>query len=378
MTCYYPLRGWVSKKPNPSGKYSITFNRSEAQLDAETSVSCGQCIGCRLERSRIWALRCKHEASLHPHNSFITLTYDDDNLPSDGSLVKKDFTQFMKNLRKRLVPKNPYSPRTPKGLKATDPKAFPNQELFDEWQFKNGIRFYMCGEYGLDQILADQGIEKIGRPHYHAILFNFNPINQAEQIYSREEFMHDIPDIKKSDNKYGKFRKVEKTALGSPQWESSEIHFAWGKGRTRVSHFNMDAAAYVARYITKKQTSGVTPEQELEFVEHYSKYEPETGTVVMVEPEYNNGSRNPGIAKNWFKAYKNDLRKGFLYVNGHKTLIPKYYESLMEQDMDLSADLSNVKELRRIHLAQREEYCDEQLRTSEKIKLKQIRNLKRD
>lgn len=98
----------------------------------EVKLPCGQCIGCRLERSRQWAIRCVHEASLHKENCFITLTYDEEHIPKDHSLNKRDFTLFMKKLRKKYGSK---------------------------------IRFFMCGEYG-DQLL---------RPHYHACLFNFRP-----------------------------------------------------------------------------------------------------------------------------------------------------------------------------------------------------------
>lgn len=95
-------------------------------------VPCGQCIGCRLERSRQWAIRLTHEASLWPQNCFITLTYSPEHIPKDKSLNKKHFQDFMKRLRKKYC--------------------------------KDGkkIRFFHCGEYG----------EKYGRPHYHAILFN--------------------------------------------------------------------------------------------------------------------------------------------------------------------------------------------------------------
>jgi hypothetical protein len=91
-------------------------------------VPCGQCVGCRLERSRQWAMRCMHEASLYESNSFVTFTYDDSNIPSGGSLYYRDYQLFMKRLRKKLD--------TP-------------------------IRFYMCGEYG----------SLTARPHYHSILF---------------------------------------------------------------------------------------------------------------------------------------------------------------------------------------------------------------
>lgn len=92
-------------------------------------VPCGQCIGCRLERSRQWAVRCQHEAALWEDNCFITLTYRPEDLPEDLSVNVRHFQLFMKRLRRSVDHK---------------------------------IRFFHCGEYG----------EKNGRPHYHAILFN--------------------------------------------------------------------------------------------------------------------------------------------------------------------------------------------------------------
>jgi hypothetical protein len=135
MTCYHPLQAWYSKEINPSGKRSLVFNPKKAhQPDAPLEIACGQCIGCRLERSRQWAIRCTHEASLYEDNCFITLTFDDDNLykrDNPWSLDVRDFQLFMKRLRK---------------------------------QYGDGIRFYHCGEYG----------DLYKRPHYHACLFNFD------------------------------------------------------------------------------------------------------------------------------------------------------------------------------------------------------------
>lgn len=131
MPCYSPLTGYYSRYLNPTGKRSIVFNIREAQDDNPVPLPCGQCIGCRLERSRQWAIRCVHEASLYLHNSFITLTYDQQNLPEDKSLNKTHFQLFMKRLRKKYGP---------------------------------NIRYFHCGEYG----------EKFSRPHYHACLFNFD------------------------------------------------------------------------------------------------------------------------------------------------------------------------------------------------------------
>lgn len=129
--CLDPLKGWRSSSLTKNGKRGITFKFSEAYNDLPIKVPCGQCIECRLEKSRQWAMRCVHEAQMHEYNSFITLTYNDENLPTNGSLQKHHFQKFMKRLRKKL--------------------AIP-------------IRFFHCGEYG----------DMLSRPHYHACIFGYD------------------------------------------------------------------------------------------------------------------------------------------------------------------------------------------------------------
>jgi len=131
MTCYSPLHAYKGKSNNAE-KIKIVFRRPSSWRGQRLDLPCGQCVGCRLERSRQWAVRCVHEASLYSENSFITLTYNPENLPSNGSLVKSDFQDFMKRLRKSIAPRK--------------------------------VRYYHCGEYG----------ENLGRPHYHALLFGYD------------------------------------------------------------------------------------------------------------------------------------------------------------------------------------------------------------
>ena len=98
-------------------------------------LPCGQCVGCRLEKSRQWAIRCMHESQMHENNMFITLTYDDKSLPPGNTLFKPDFQKFNKRLREHA------------------------------WrQYGVRYRFYMCGEYG----------ELLHRPHYHACIFGLD------------------------------------------------------------------------------------------------------------------------------------------------------------------------------------------------------------
>jgi len=125
VPCYAPLSCYKSVGPG------ITWKRRESTGQI-MQVPCGQCIGCRLERSRQWAIRCTHEAQLHDDNCFITLTYNDHNLPAHGNLIKNDFQLFMKRLRKHFSPQK--------------------------------IRYYHCGEYGA----------KLKRPHFHACLFGLD------------------------------------------------------------------------------------------------------------------------------------------------------------------------------------------------------------
>lgn len=90
-------------------------------------LACGQCVGCRLERKRWWAIRCVHEAKMHERSCFLTLTYDNEHLPEDHSLDVSHWQKFAKRLRKKLGP----------------------------------FRFMHCGEYG----------DETHRPHYHALIF---------------------------------------------------------------------------------------------------------------------------------------------------------------------------------------------------------------
>lgn len=128
MPCYSPLTGYKSTQLTKNGKRKLAF--SGGFQDLPVTVSCGQCIGCRLERSRQWATRCLHESQLHPVSSFVTLTYEDKSLPPGGTLNKKHFQDFMKRLRKSC----------------------------------GKVRYFHCGEYG----------ETSNRPHYHALLFGLD------------------------------------------------------------------------------------------------------------------------------------------------------------------------------------------------------------
>ena len=205
MPCFHPITARLYRKLD--GKQQVSFGAVPAGCDGlpyqMVQLPCGQCIGCRLERSRKWAMRCVAEASMHDENCFITLTYDDAHLPPDGSLQVKDFQDFMKRLRSRV---------------------------------KKPVRFFHCGEYG----------ELSQRPHYHAILFGVD-FNDKELLqwknHKKLSSSSTLPDLL-SDVSSSASR-----CLVSPCLQS-----LWPFGFSTVGQMTFESAAYVARYCLKKVT----------------------------------------------------------------------------------------------------------------------------
>lgn len=91
------------------------------------AFGCGQCLPCRINRRRLWTHRMMLESLKHEKSSFVTLTYDEKNLPKGGNLVPKDTQDWLKRLRKEV----------------------------------GQCRYYLVGEYG----------DQSWRPHYHVALY---------------------------------------------------------------------------------------------------------------------------------------------------------------------------------------------------------------
>lgn len=196
MACFHPITAYRSHKDlTVNGKPKIYFDFSEAVANGFDTITlpCGRCSGCRLERSRQWAVRCVHEADCWPVNCFLTLTYNDDHVHSNGSLVKRDFQLFMKRLRKKCSGQGSY---------------------FNGEKICYPIRFFHCGEYG----------ENLFRPHHHACIFNY-----------------DFPD-----------KILWKVKNGNRLYRSPLLEKLWPDGYCLIGDVTWESAAYVARYIMKK------------------------------------------------------------------------------------------------------------------------------
>lgn len=295
MPCYHPVTAWQSFRPNANGKRPLVFKQEYGIGGTEQPVPCRRCIGCRLDYSRQWAIRCMHESSLHKNNCFLTLTFNDEYLPFDLSVSKTFLSSYMKRFRSR---------------------------------FGEGIRFAACGEYGTvcatcgksemicNRDLSHVFIASIGRPHYHVLIFN-----------------HDFND-----------RVLFSEREGVKLYTSEKLNSSWvdpdtqeSLGFATVGDVTFESCAYVSRYITKKISGD-------QAYEHYQKFSDRTGEIFNVEPEFFNASRNNGIGHDWYKKYGADLDKDYLTLRGHRHRPPRYYDYLLHKD---NPDFLESKKLKR-------------------------------
>lgn len=210
-------------------------------------ATCGQCRGCRAAHAREWSMRCMHEASMHEVNIFLTLTYDDKFLPPGGSLdgPTKDkpgaFALFAKRLRKAITPLR--------------------------------VRYYYVGQYG----------KNTHRPHYHALLFGFEPSDKT-LLSVRGNF---------------------------PVFTSELLRKTWQFGLSEFGSVTPQSAAYLCGYVKTKVTGSWSK----------AKY----GTR---EPEFGRMSRNPGIGAGWIDKYKCEVYPAdSVIVRSIAVRPPRYYDN---------------------------------------------------
>lgn len=284
MACYAPMNG---KRITEFGSSTIKIY-PEGSTAGDISIPCGKCIGCRLDYSLQWGVRCYLETLSWDHNYFITLTYSPENLPTTltptedglpveiGNLISDHLKKFMKDLR----------------------------SYYDYHFNHQNIRFFGSGEYG----------DKTYRPHFHIILFNLP-----------------IPDLK--------FYK--KSWNGDNYYNSEILNNIWGKGHVVIGDVSYESAAYVARYVMKKQIGGGSLHSE------------------RVNREFVRMSRMPGIGRKYFEEnYKIIYRDGSITiptVNGIRAVKPPSYFDRLYETIDPD-HLEAIKVRRRSHIDEKLKY----------------------
>lgn len=260
--CYAPIRAYKDADGN------IIFNNDKGRGIHELKLPCSQCIGCRLNHAEGWAIRMIHEAQLHDENSFLTLTYSDENLPINGSLQYEDVTKFIKKLRKVLS-------LTP---------------------YKNKIKYFRVGEYG----------ENFSRPHYHIILFGFN-------------FSYQL----KYKNKINE-KKLLRTKPHN-YYSSCLLNDLWTFGRCEIGDVNYNTCMYVAKYITKK-VNGQQKQAHYERLNEFGEY------IQLEQEKSSMSRKNAIGKEWLQKYYTDVYPKDFCVHEGRKLKIPKYYDKYLEKN----------------------------------------------
>lgn len=145
MPCENPKIGFLepfTKINAETGEIIETYHlklKSDFDSKHDIIIPCGKCEFCKNAKRKDWAVRLALESKFHKDKFFLTLTYNDENLPENGTLVKSDLQKFFKRLRKFIAPTK--------------------------------IKYFAVGEYG----------EKSLRSHYHAIIYGWKP-NDLEPI----------------------------------------------------------------------------------------------------------------------------------------------------------------------------------------------------
>lgn len=319
--CLKPYVGWYcGAQFSKDGVYSpnLIFSRKQAieyfqkhygsslvhslmQLN-ETTIDCGRCLSCRLKKRRDMTTRLNNELSMFGDDCcFITLTYDDEHIPTTcirsikdadkmierGStslpvetLLPSDVQKFIKRLRRHLE----YQPLTDKYKKGRD-------------HVKNSIRYFAVGEYG----------GKTARPHYHILIFGWKP----------------------SDMEFFSYRNKNVV------YRSKQIEKLWKYGFSTVQPCGLGVARYVSRYVTKK------------FVNNSKSAEPFLDSYF---PEFTLQSvRHGGIGAIWFDKHIDEvLSRGFVSfrcgLKFIKAPIPRYYiNRLRRKNLELWLELRDER-----------------------------------
>lgn len=225
MPCSHPntIIHWRFAQRGEKGIKYFTFSsgyspekkaalEQDERIKEAIKVPCTRCTYCRIQYSKNWATRLMLELPYHKNNWYVTLTYNDGQIPGEiyatakaddlgevyeesiafqGHLEPEDLTKFWKRLRRSL--------------------NYHGEEISGK------LKYFCCGEYG----------PQTDRPHYHAIIYDL-PIPTSDLV------------------------PYKKNHLGQQLYISPYLEKIWGHGYVTVGQVTWESCAYVARYVMKK------------------------------------------------------------------------------------------------------------------------------
>ena len=263
------MKAWVHGQTE-NGKDNYVFRKPEgAKYNDHQQLPCGKCLSCQIDKSKEWAVRGFHESQCHSQNCFITLTYDEEHLPENNTLVKEDLQKFIKLLRYQIG--------------------------------ETKIKFLAAGEYGSEH--------NSHRPHYHACIFGYDPPDKqyfftnkwGDAVYTsdfiskawRHKGYITVSELNYRTCAYVARYTVKKIVTK----EEREQHEYWID--TKTGETNYDPIAYKKGLLMKNKI-----------------------------PEFITMSN--GIGSDWHDKYEKDTHKDYVTVNFAKHKIPRYYDKKLE------------------------------------------------
>lgn len=259
-------------------KLKQLIKENNAQL-----IPCGHCAACKLTASSSWANRMEMELPYHENAWFVTLTYNNENIPyrytwdnSTGEVITEnyslkfdDLTKFWKKLRRYI-----------------------DYHIKD---YKGQLMYFAAGEYG----------SVTHRPHYHAIIY-------------------DLP-IKQEDLKIYKHRD------GAVYYNCEWLEKVWGLGYVVIAPAEWKAMAYTARYTTKKI---------------YGKEGKEFYEGLGIVQEDNRMSTKPAIGAQYYYDHAKEIYdEDKIYLkNGKICKPPRYFDKLFDLEHTKAKPLSAEEE----------------------------------
>lgn len=192
--------------------YPITLAEGSS---LERVVPCGQCIECEAQKSTEWAFRVMLE-SKDKDACFLTLTYNDENLPKNQSVEKSAVQKFIKRFRKN----------------------YPDI----------AIKYFACGEYG----------EKFARPHYHIIIigYTFDDVTFWDKSKSGEDLFRSAK-LEKLWT-FG-FSYIEDVTLQSAKYVAKYLQKALFPKAERYVDDAIDRLLLGRNYYTFQELYGIEP-----------------------------------------------------------------------------------------------------------------------
>lgn len=152
-------------------------------------------------------------------------------------------------------------------------------------KYGNGIKFFGSGELG----------ETTKRSHYHLILFGV-------------DFAEDRVVVSKRGLNY--------------IYQSKTADELWDKGFVSIGSLDVASAGYVSKYCDKKKISGL-----------------DDGEFIIM---------SRGLGRRYFEDHKKEIfDSDYLYFNGNRFKIPRYFLTLADKDNDVAIYADDLKSRKR-------------------------------